>query len=73
MPSLRGTQPMIEPLRAVYAAPMLVLSGRFQRGLGGSTEVARQLGVMKLLPKPFTREEFAVRRARGARLEVLNS
>ena len=65
VPSPRGAQPVIESLRAVYAAPLLVLSGRFRRGLGESAETARQLGVMKVLPKPFTREELlsAVREA----------
>ncbi len=42
----------------VYAAPILVLSGRFRRGLAGSAETARRLGVKKVLPKPFTREEL---------------
>ena len=65
VPSPLGAQPMIESLRAVYAAPIMVLSGRFRRGLGGSAEAARRLGVMKVLPKPFTREELlsAVREA----------
>ena len=54
----RGAQPLIDALRAVYAAPMLILSARFRRGLEGSAEAARRLGVRKVLPKPFTREEF---------------
>jgi DNA-binding response OmpR family regulator len=58
VPSPRGAQPMIESLRAVYAAPIMVLSARFRRGLGGSAEAARRLGVMKVLPKPFTRKEL---------------
>jgi DNA-binding response OmpR family regulator len=58
LPSPRGTQPLIEALRQVYAAPILVLSGRFRRGLEGSAEAARRLGVRKVLPKPFTREEL---------------
>ena len=48
----------IQALQAVYAAPILVLSGRFRRGLAGSTEAARRLGVKKVLPKPFTRREL---------------
>jgi DNA-binding response OmpR family regulator len=66
VPSPRGAQPLIQSLREVYAAPILVLSGRFRRGLGGSAEAARRLGVKKVLPKPFTREEFlsAVHEAR---------
>jgi DNA-binding response OmpR family regulator len=58
IPSPRGAPSHIEALRAVYAAPILVLSGRFRRGLAGSAEAARQLGVKKVLPKPFTREEL---------------
>lgn len=54
----RRAQPIIESLRVVYAAPMLVLSGRFRRGLTGSAEAARRLGVNKVLPKPFTRKEL---------------
>ena len=48
-----------------YAAPILILSARFRRGLAGSAEAARRLGVKKVLPKPFTRKEFlsAVREA----------
>lgn len=57
-PSPHGAQPMIEALRALYAAPIMVLSGRFRRGLGESAEAARRLGVIKVLPKPFSREEL---------------
>jgi DNA-binding response OmpR family regulator len=56
--SPRGGQPLIDALRQVYAAPILVLSGRFRRGLEGSAEAARRLGVRKVLPIPFTREEL---------------
>jgi DNA-binding response OmpR family regulator len=58
VPSPRGAQALIESLRSVYAAPILVLSGRFRRGLAGSAEAARRLGVKKVLPKPFTRKEL---------------
>jgi DNA-binding response OmpR family regulator len=57
-PSPARAQPIIEALQAVYAAPILVLSGRFRRGLAGSTAAARRLGVKKVLPKPFTRKEL---------------
>ena len=55
----------IEALRTAYGAPILVLSARFRRGLGGSREAAQRLQVGKVLPKPFTREELlcAVREA----------
>jgi len=58
IPSPRGAHSRIEALRAVYAGPILVLSGRFRRGLAGSAEAARRLGVKKVLPKPFTRKEL---------------
>jgi len=45
----------IEALHATYAAPILALSARFHRGLGGSSEAAERLRVAKVLPKPFTR------------------
>jgi DNA-binding response OmpR family regulator len=58
MPSPSAAQPLIDMLRALYAAPILALSGRFRRGLAGSAEAARRLGVKKVLPKPFTRKEL---------------
>ena len=48
----------IRSLQAAYPAPILVISARFRRGLGASTNAARELGVRKVLPKPFTREEL---------------
>lgn len=48
----------IEVLRAAYAAPILALSARFRRGLGGSREPAQRLHVEKVLPKPFTRDQL---------------
>ena len=48
----------IEALQAAYAAPILALSARFRRGLGGSSEPARRLHVEKVLPKPFTRQQL---------------
>ena len=48
----------IQALKAAYAAPILALSARFRRGLGGSSEPAKRLHVGKVLPKPFTREEL---------------
>ena len=58
VPSPPRAHVRIQALQAVYAAPILVLSGRFRRGLAGSTEAARRLGVKKVLPKPFTRREL---------------
>jgi DNA-binding response OmpR family regulator len=48
---------LLLPLRE-YAAPILVLSARFRRGLAGSAQAARDLGVERVLPKPFTRKEL---------------
>ena len=48
----------IAALRAAYTAPILALSARFRRGLGGSTEPAQRLHVAKVLPKPFTRHQL---------------
>ena len=48
----------IEALQAAYAAPILALSARFRRGLGGSSEPALRLHVAKVLPKPFTRQQL---------------
>jgi len=56
--SPRGAQPLIQSLQAVYAAPILVVSGRFRRGLAGSAEAAHRLGVKRVLPKPYTRMEL---------------
>src|SRR5258706_11729873 len=60
--SRRVAQPLIQSLVAIYAAPILIVSRRFRHGLAASAEAARQLGVKKVLPKPFTRKEllFAV-------------
>ena len=58
IPSPRAAPSRIERLQAEYAAPILVLSGRFRRGLAGSAEAAHRLGVKKVLPKPFTRKEL---------------
>jgi DNA-binding response OmpR family regulator len=57
IPDPRSAQALIRSLQE-YAAPILILSARFRRGLAGSAEAARRLGVRRVLPKPFTREEF---------------
>ena len=53
----QAAERLIDSLR-VYAAPILLLSARFRRGLAGSAEVARRLGVKRVLPKPFTNTEL---------------
>ena len=62
--SPRGAPDLLQAIRAVYAAPILLLSARFRRGLGASRDVARRLRVQGVLPKPFARAELlaAVRR-----------
>jgi len=56
--SPRGAERRIRWLQAAHPAPVLVTSARFRRGLEASTNAARELGVRKVLPKPFTREEL---------------
>lgn len=57
VPDPQSCETLIRSMRE-YAAPILVLSARFRRGLAGSEEAARRLGVKKVLPKPFTRKEL---------------
>ncbi len=57
VPEPQAADALVRSLRA-YAAPILVISARFRRGLAGSVEAARRLGVKKVLPKPFTRKEL---------------
>jgi DNA-binding response OmpR family regulator len=57
VPDPKSAEALIRALQE-YAAPILVLSARFRRGLAGSADAARRLGVKKVLPKPFTRTEF---------------
>ena len=58
VPNPRRAQTLMRSLQEVYAAPILLLSGRFRRGLAGSAETALRLGVKRVLPKPFTRSEL---------------
>ncbi len=57
VPNPRRAQAVVDSLQ-VYAAPVLLLSGRFRRGLAGSEQAARRLGVKTVLPKPFSRDEL---------------
>jgi DNA-binding response OmpR family regulator len=66
VPSPRGAALLIRSLQAAHAAPLLLLSARFQRGGGSSLQVAEQLGVAAVLPKPFTRDELLTAVARAA-------
>jgi DNA-binding response OmpR family regulator len=58
--SPQTAEQLIASLRADYQAPIVAISARFRRGLGASATAAHQLGVSKVLPKPFTREELLV-------------
>lgn len=65
----RQAAALIRALALQHAAPVLVISARFRRGLARSAESARRLGARGVLPKPFTREELllAVAEALAAR------
>jgi DNA-binding response OmpR family regulator len=54
----RDAGALVQSLESAYKAPILLMSGRFRRGLAASKNAARELGVRKVLPKPFTREEL---------------
>jgi FixJ family two-component response regulator len=72
MPKDRGAE-SIRTLKLAYpGATVIAISGRFCPSLDSSVEAARQLGVHKVLPKPFTREDLldAVRSAIDARAEA---
>ena len=56
VPDPQSAEALIGSLRE-YAAPILVLSARFRRGLAGFAAAPRRVGVKKVLPKPFTRKE----------------
>ncbi|MEP7295341.1 MAG: hypothetical protein ABI702_04075 [Burkholderiales bacterium] len=56
--------PLIRRVQAVHDAPVLLTSARFRHGQNASTQLAEQLGVKAVLPKPFARAELL--RAIGA-------
>ena len=59
MPKHQGGVESIRALKLAYpGASTIAISARFCSGVGGSAEAARQLGVRKVLSKPFTREEL---------------
>ena len=64
VPDPQSAEAFIRSLHA-HAAPILLLSARFYRGLAASSAAATRLGVKKVLPKPFSRKELlaAVRAA----------
>ncbi len=68
VPSPRGAEELLCRLRSLYAAPVLLVSARLQRGQCCSATLPCQLGVRAVLSKPFTRRELlaAVARALAA-------
>ena len=60
VPDPRQAAAVVKELGARYGAPVLLTSGRFRFDVAASHEAARKFGVRRLLPKPFTREEFLV-------------
>lgn len=58
IPSPRFAAPLIQWLREAYPSPILIVSARFRHGPDKSNDIATQLGVSKILPKPFTRKEL---------------
>jgi DNA-binding response OmpR family regulator len=58
VPTPRSAGKVVKSVREVYAGPILLLSARLRRDTGYSSNVARQLGVRNVLPKPFTRGEL---------------
>ncbi len=50
--------PLIRQVLALHDAPVLLTSARFRRGQDASTQLAQQLGVKAVLPKPFARAEL---------------
>ena len=58
VPTPRAAQKMISSVREVFSGPILLLSGTIRRGTSSSSYAGRLLGVHKMLPKPFTREEL---------------
>jgi len=67
LPRPRRDHDLLRRARAAYPCPVVVLSARFRHGLQGSAAVAARLGVDRVLPKPFSREELlaAVASAQG--------
>jgi DNA-binding response OmpR family regulator len=50
--------PLIRRVQAAHGAPVLLTSARFRRGQNASSQLAQQLGVKAVLPKPFSRAEL---------------
>ena len=58
LPQSSSSQASADEFVRRQGAPVIAVSARFRRGLGASAAAARRLGVRRVLPKPFTREEL---------------
>ena len=58
LPSPRRAAEPVRLLRSAHQGAIVLVSARLRGGIGRSRELARQLGVGAMLPKPFTRQEL---------------
>jgi len=58
VPSPREAAEPVRLLRSMHKGSIVLVSARLRGGIGRSRELARQLGVGAMLPKPFTRQEL---------------
>jgi DNA-binding response OmpR family regulator len=49
---------LVQLLQANSRTPILLLSARFRTGQDGSVQLANELGVAAVLPKPFTQRQL---------------
>jgi DNA-binding response OmpR family regulator len=54
----RNAASLVRSLRAIHAAPILLVSARFHRAQGPSTDLAAQFGAEGVLAKPYTADEL---------------
>jgi DNA-binding response OmpR family regulator len=55
----RAASPLLVRLLQTHSnIPVLLLSARFRAGQGGSVQLATELGVAAVLPKPFTQRQL---------------
>lgn len=58
LPSPRRAVEPVRLLRSVHQGPIVLMSARLRGAIGRSRELARELGVSAMLPKPFARHEL---------------
>lgn len=54
----RSAASLLRRLHAAFAAPILLISARFRRGLSHAPSFASEIGAAAVLPKPFRRAEL---------------